>query len=46
VPEPIPVKYKVLNPLVVDAIPTNVPVDPSPTFTVEIPIRSFEIFAT
>ena len=46
VPDPIPVKYKVPNPLVADVIPTNVPVEPTPTFTVDIPIKSSEIFAT
>jgi len=46
VPDPIPVKYKVPSLFVVDVIPTNVPVDPTPTFTVEIPIKSSEIFAT
>ena len=45
-PDPIPVKYKVLDVLVAEVIPTNVPVDPSPTFTVAIPIKSLEIFAT
>ena len=45
-PDPIPVKYKVLDVFVADVIPTNVPVEPSPTFTVAIPIRSLEIFAT
>jgi hypothetical protein len=36
----------VLRPLVVEAIPTKIPVEPKPTFTVEIPIKSSEIFAT
>jgi hypothetical protein len=36
----------VLKELVVVAIPTNVPVELSPTFTVDIPIKLLDIFAT
>ena len=42
-PVPIPVKYKI--PAVLVPIPTKVPVEPRPTLKVEIPIKSFDIFA-
>ena len=45
-PVPSPTKYNVLHALCVVAVPTNTPVDPTPTLTVEIPIKSFEILAT
>ena len=44
-PVPTEVKYKI--PLwSVDPTATKVPVDPTPTLIVEMPIRSLEIFAT
>ena len=45
-PVPIPLKNRVLESLTVLAIPTNTPVVPSPTLTVDRPIKSSLIFAT
>ena len=44
-PVPIPVKYRSSVDAVVFATPVNVPVLPSPTLTVAIPIKSSEILA-